>query len=62
MEAVGIKNQNEDDPLLLYCVELFLKSSFNFENSKEWYQKRYRAVRDNLANMQKYQEKGGGNV
>ena len=62
MEAVGIRQQPEMDPLVMFCVELFCKAAFDFGGSKDWYQKRYRMLRDNMATMQKYQEGGGAGV
>lgn len=62
MEAVGIRQQPEMDPLVMFCVELFCKSAFDFGGDKDWYQKRYRMLRDNMATMQKYQEGGCAGV
>ena len=47
-------NWDEEDPLIVMCCELYAKSMFDYENKGDWYQKRYRALRDNMVTMMRY--------
>lgn len=52
--AMDEKNWSTVDPLIVGCCEMYVKSAFDYEGKGEWYEKRYRALRDNMVTMMRY--------
>lgn len=59
LQRIGADAVPDDDPLFVSACELYIKYMLDYETKGQWYYTRYQQLRDSMATMEAYTDKGG---